>query len=381
MGFVQRAELYYATPSGLSLLQLSQDMNPVYEGYLVLRIITGDAIEGLGGNTLYTEGRYDYSVAEAVSLLLPQIIGLPIETQSLAYIHNRLLNQYGNCTPQAQSIVDIALWDLLAKQNNCTVARLLSLSIENIPSTFRSPFYFSLPYFSENERCCQKIIELMEERETSCFKLHLHGSIEHDIKFMGVLQRNFNGSDVHLILDAEEKYTEPEVRRLIDTLNPNLIVWLEAPVDDYDLNAYKRLRSYTEIPILPAGNKILDPNLIRFGVEMGAWDAVRVDITKCGGFSSLRKIYSIACQNQVRIELQSWGYGLTQAANLHAQIGLQCGQYFEYSFPEEKYHLAFHNPFKTKEGFIYLNDRLSGLGVSLDWNSLKKVSTICRFFK
>src|SRR4029453_752291 len=96
---------------------------------------------------------------------------------------------------------------------------------------------------------------------------------------------------------------------------------------------YAELRRASAVPILPAGNTILDLSQVRQGLAMGAWSMARVDATTAGGITPTRKIMALAEAHNTSCELQCWGYTLTQAANLHLmQAHTNCG-WFEQPAP------------------------------------------------
>jgi L-alanine-DL-glutamate epimerase-like enolase superfamily enzyme len=69
-------------------------------------------------------------------------------------------------------------------------------------------------------------------------------------------------------------------------------------------------------------------------------------------------------------ELQSWGFTLVQAANLHLmQAYPHCG-YFEQPYPYEAHEFAADQVIRTdREGFVRLPDK-PGLGIGMDWDAV-----------
>ncbi len=87
------------------------------------------------------------------------------------------------------------------------------------------------------------------------------------------------------------------------------------------------------VPILPAGNTILDIQQVGQALRLQPWDAVRFDVTIAGGFTAARKLAGLAESWGLRVELQSWGYTLIQAANLHLGLAYEHTGYFEFPVP------------------------------------------------
>ena len=143
-----RAELFLVpgllTPHSQAHLRLADDMGEVFEANLVLRLDTDSGETGIAGNTLYTEQDIDRSVAEAVCLLLPHVLNkCPSEKEK---IWKELSLKYCNCAPQAQSIIDIALWDLVSKIKGVPLSKYMGGEKNRIA------VYASLPTFRYDRR-------------------------------------------------------------------------------------------------------------------------------------------------------------------------------------------------------------------------------------
>ena len=211
-------------------------------------------------------------------------------------------------------------------------------------------------------------------------KLHTWCSLEKDLALLNHIARSFAKSDIQWIIDLEERYSFKDTLHLLNAFEQMNYGWLEAPFKDTDFKLYRQLRKQSPVPIIPAGNTIFDTALIEIALEMGAWDAIRVDVTKCGGFTSLHTINELAKLYNVPIELQSWGFSLTQAANLHAMLGFGRTSMFELSVPEEKYKQGTTAGLQISDGAIKLN-RLPGLGIEMDWDYARKNALFYRLFE
>ena len=74
------------------------------------------------------------------------------------------------------------------------------------------------------------------------------------------------------------------------------------------------------MPIIAAGNTWLDLQMLAQALRLDCWSALRVDATICGGITPIRKIMALAEAHGMTVEIQCWGYTLTQAANLHVML-------------------------------------------------------------
>ena len=61
-----------------------------------------------------------------------------------------------------------------------------------------------------------------------------------------------------LMLDVEQRYDRDSALRVGRVLGELGYKWFEAPLDDYDLDGYRHLTAALAVPIVPAGNSIID---------------------------------------------------------------------------------------------------------------------------
>ena len=154
------------------------------------------------------------------------------------------------------------------------------------------------------------------------------------------------------------------------------MTWFEAPLVDTDLEGYRELRRQTAVPILPAGNTILDLASIALGIELGAWSSVRVDATIAGGITPTRKVMALAEAHGMNCELQCWGYTLTQAANLHLMLACANCSYFEQPVPYPAFEAGSLDTIRTDaEGYVHAPSG-DGLGIRVDWRAIEAASFI-----
>ena len=80
------------------------------------------------------------------------------------------------------------------------------------------------------------------------------------------------------------------------------------------------------------------------------WDALRFDVTVAGGLTPSRKLVALAEGAGLWAELQSWGYTLIQAANLHLGLGVAGTGMFELPVPAEPHEYGVRNPYTDHGG-------------------------------
>lgn len=176
------------------------------------------------------------------------------------------------------------------------------------------------------------------------------------------------------MLDVEQRHDRHQARAALQRLEPLAMTWFEAPTLDSDLVGYAELRRGTSVPVVPAGNTILDLGQVRQGLAMGAWSMARVDVTIAGGITPVGKIMGLAEAQNTSCELQCWGYTLTQAANLHVmQAHANCG-WFEQPAPYPAFEYGSLDMIRPdREGMVRVPDG-PGLGVRIDWPAIQRAS-------
>ena len=116
--------------------------------------------------------------------------------------------------------------------------------------------------------------------------------------------------------------------------------------------------------------------LIELAIETGCWSNARVDATVAGGITQTLKIMSLAEAHGMTVELQSWGYTTTQAANLHLMLARQNCTYFEQPVPYPAFEYGFKNPIRPdRKGHVRVSD-LPGLGVEVDWAAIEAAAIL-----
>jgi L-alanine-DL-glutamate epimerase-like enolase superfamily enzyme len=99
-----------------------------------------------------------------------------------------------------------------------------------------------------------------------------------------------------------------------------------------------------------------------------------VDTTIVGGFTPARKVMALAAANGMTVELQCWGYTLTQAANLHLMLAYDNCGYFEQPVPYSAYEYGSLDMIRTdSEGYVHAPPG-PGLGIRIDWDAVRKAA-------
>ena len=331
----------------------------------VARITTKSGLEGVAGAMSVTEFGFSAAVAETMRRMLPLLIGAsPLDRDRLWY---RLQPLDLPLAPQAQSIIDIALWDLIAKHAGLPLYKMLGGPRSKITS------YASTPLLPSPGAYVDFVAE-MRDLGFRAIKFHCYCIYERDMEMVRAVHARFGSSDIRFMLDVEQRYTRDQALKAAQELEELDYAWFEAPLPDFDLEGYRELKRRVKIPIIANGNWILDARLIEHVIGADCWTHVRVDTTVAGGVTPMQKIMAIAEAHGMNVEIQSWGYTLTQAANLHVMLAHRNCEYFEQPVPYPAFEYGSLDVIRTdEEGYVHAPDG-PGLGIRTDWTAMGKAA-------
>jgi L-alanine-DL-glutamate epimerase-like enolase superfamily enzyme len=272
----------------------------------------------------------------------------------------------------AISAVDIALWDLLGKDAKQPVYRLLGGRTKD-----RIPVYASRLYAMPLDELRREAQRYKDEGYQAMKLRFGWGPIDGAAgmqKNLDLLRtvREVIGYGVDLMADAYMGWTLDYAKRMLPLIEPFQLRWLEEPVIPDDTRGYATLKSYGRVPI--AGG---EHEFTIFGfrelLEADAVDYIQFDTNRVGGISQARKICALAESFQVPVVPhagQMHNYHVTMA-NLNCPIS----EYFpkvDVEVGNELFWYIFDGEPVPERGTIGLDDRVPGLGLTVNEESLKR---------
>lgn len=366
---IEKVEIYATGDPNAEQVRWATYMGPIYTTNIICRVTTKDGYEGAGATIAYTEHDFDTAIAEAAKPYLPELIG-----QSALYrekIWNWMANRPNWLPFPTISIIDIALWDIAAKAAGMPLYQMLGAERDKILSYASTPMFDEIPTYIDYIQGCI-------DHGFKAIKLHCYCEYEKDLELVKAVDEHFKNSGIKFMLDVDRQYNREEAYKMAKVLERMDWVWLEAPLPDHDLEGYKDLVSRTNIPISCGGNSLITLPQIQHAINYGCWADVRADVTVVGGVSPMRKIMGLAQANNMRVEGQSWGMTLTQAANLHIMLSSNNCTYFEQAYPYEPFEIGALDVIRTdKDGYVHA-PKGNGLGVRMDWNVVEDL-TLMKF--
>jgi len=360
---IDRLQVYAVGPE-TARFAWAEGMAEQFMTNTLVRVTTRDGLEGVGAAASYSETGFDRAVAETLRHQLPLLLGQSAHEREALWqrLHDLNLPK----APQAHSAIDIALWDLAAKAAGLPLYRMLGGRRSRILSYASTPLLPSVEAYLE-------FIDSLQSEGFTAVKLHCWCRPDRDLPLVRAVHKHAAGG-LSLMLDVEQRYSREQAlpaARLLEELG---FIWFEAPLVDTDLEGYRELRARVDVPILPAGNWILDLRSIAQAIERGCWSSVRVDATIAGGITPTLKVMALAEANAMTTELQCWGYTLTQAANLHLMLARGNCTYFEQPVPYPAFEAGSLDVIRTDaEGYVHAPPG-NGLGIRVDWEATEAAS-------
>tara|TARA_B100000676_G_scaffold313374_1_gene394009 strand:- start:2236 stop:3384 length:1149 start_codon:yes stop_codon:yes gene_type:complete len=334
----------------------------------MLRLTAANGLEGWASNTSNIaveeadgEAGPERDLAGRLRALAPQILGASaLEREA---VNERLLRHADDTGPKAESLIDIALWDLMARAAGEPLWRLLGGARDSLP------VYASTPVFETVEAYVAFVGDLADWGYRAV-KLHTRRDPDWDLAMIETVH-GAHGTRIGFMLDVEQRYDLKTAVRVGKRLAELGFHWFEAPLPDADLVACAALRRAVDVPIIPAGNTLTELDALRGGLDAGAWDMLRTGPTHNGGISATVRAMALAAAHGTTVELQSYGYEGRQLAALHIALGLgNCG-WFEQPVPESDYRYELGEPPVMDRDRLIRPPDGPGLGAIPEWDRIE----------
>jgi L-alanine-DL-glutamate epimerase-like enolase superfamily enzyme len=332
---IDRAEVFVVGPDTERYIW-AEGMSEQFMTNTIVRLTTKGGAVGIAGAAMINPHHFDRSVGETLRFLLPDVIGRNALAREA--IWDQLRDRGTPTIPQALSLIDIALWDMAAKAAGMPLYQFLGGARAKILSYASTPGLPSVEaYIDYVERCAAEGYKAV--------KFHCWCIPELDLPMCETLATHFAGRGIDFMLDVEQRYDFRSALKVGKRCGEMGFGWFEAPLPDFDADGYRRLTRDTGVPILPAG------------------------------ITPLRKIMGLAEAHTMNVEIQCWGYTLTQAANLHVMLAYRNCTYFEQP-PYEAFEYGSHDVIRTDaEGYVHAPPG-NGLGIEVDWAAVEAAAIL-----
>jgi L-alanine-DL-glutamate epimerase-like enolase superfamily enzyme len=370
---IVRLRVYVVAPDVTPPYRFTGTYEPSSLYYNVVRLTTRGGVEGAAGvlsGDYSDDHEHDddpHSFADAFRPVIGGLIGQNVLQREA--IAADMLAARSAPIPDPESLLEIAMWDAVARDIDMPLYRLLGGARERIPA------YASSPVFDTVERYLD-YVRMIQRMGYPAVKFHTQCDPDFDLEMTSAVSTAFVSTGLRFMVDLEQVYDYQNAVRLGRALSDMPCDWLEAPLDDTAINAYAELRRAVGVDIISAGNTVVELPAMADAITRGAWSRLRCDACNVGGISAAMKAMALAGAHGLKTELQSYGYPLSQAANLHVMLGVAGCSYFEHPVPIEHYEYACANPIRLEaDGCVRAPDG-PGLGLDLDWNRIERDASL-----
>ncbi len=278
--------------------------------------------------------------------------------------------------------VEIALLDLVARYEGCTLSELLGGRKRD-----RIKLYGSAGMYMEPEKYAREAYTIID-MGFPAYKMRPGIGPEKDLKAVA-LMREAVGPDAGLMIDAhtwwrmgDNSYPFETIVKLAHDMKDYHPIWLEEPLPPDDHAAYRELRTRSDVK-LASGEHEPDDSGFHDLINSEVVDYVQMDILCQGGISTAQRIFEDVHKQGLRFAFHSWGTTLEvlTAAQLGVCWSENVVEWLEYPCYSNEGHPAMY-PFpladdilserpEIENGYLVLPDG-PGMGIEINENVIEK---------
>jgi D-arabinonate dehydratase len=220
--------------------------------------------------------------------------------------------------------IDTALWDLLAKKSNCTLARMLGATHDRVL------VYGSNGWTNYDANKLVSSVERLVSRGFSLIKIKVGidggSAMDEDVLRVRAVRKAV-GEKIRIAVDANQCWTPEQALTFAQKIADQQIEWFEEPIPAQDLLGYSSLAKASPIP-LAAGECLAYPDLFRTLLHLQGVSVAQPVLTVVGGITPYRRVAAIAKESG--IPLACGGYSQLMCSLISAA---PTGEYTEFLTP------------------------------------------------
>jgi D-galactarolactone cycloisomerase len=293
--------------------------------------------------------------------LAPFLIGAdPAATEQLWHDMYGLTRWYGRkgAAMSAIGAVDIALWDIRAKQRQEPLYRLLGGSRPEVEA------YASALLWADDLAVLRAEASRHAEDGFRTMKMRLGRDPDYDRAAVAAVT-SVIGPGRRVAVDGTHRYSLEQATEFAVFLAGHDVAWFEEPFPPEDIGRYAALRQTGRIPVAAGENE--------FGVQgfaellrCGAIDIAQPDASRTGGITEALRIGELAAAQGVPVITHTWNDAVALLANAHVVSALANGQMVEVDRTGNPFIDSLGvSPLHFDDGRLRLPDA-PGLGIELD---------------
>jgi L-alanine-DL-glutamate epimerase-like enolase superfamily enzyme len=192
-------------------------------------------------------------------------------------------------TTMAQAAIDIALWDLIAKDAERPLWQILGASHAGgfpIYNTYAGWLNLTI------DELTREAGDLVEQGYRAIKMKVGSARLATDVERVAAMRAALP-ADVLLMVDANQTWDASAAARACAQLEQFDLGWVEEPLHPDDIRAHRDLRARTSIPIA-LGEHVYTTHAFRDYLEADAVDIVQVDVCRVGGITPWLEVAALA---------------------------------------------------------------------------------------
>ena len=282
---------------------------------VIVEVETSDGVCGFGECLCHGHQEPFMAAAFIEHCYKPQVVGRDLfEVEVIwetLYNSARPIGQQGAAI-NAQSGIDIAIWDAIGKTLNQPVYNLLGGRYRDKIPAYATGFY-RVKGAQYPQAAVEEALSYREKGFTG-MKLKVGFGVEEDLAYLRAV-REAVGYEVKLMADFNCAYSMANARRLLYETEELHFTFLEELLPPEDLEGYAALRNLTGTQIA-AGENLFGKQNYRRWLEKGALDIYQPDLCSSGGFTECKKLQVLTQSYNTALIPHVWGSGVGLAASL-----------------------------------------------------------------
>ncbi|UII55310.1 o-succinylbenzoate synthase [Cytobacillus spongiae] len=271
---------------------------------IIIEIIDQDGRKGYGEVVAFSSPWYTEETVKTCYHMLTDFF-IPFlmkkEIREAKDIYPLLSNFKGN--PMAKAGLEMAFWDLQAKQMNISLSKLLGGTASTIPAGV-----------VVGAKSIEETLEQIEQHLLNGYqRVKIKISPENDLKLVSAIRKVY--PHLSLMADANSAYTLRDMDRL-KALDEYGLLMIEQPLDANDIIHHATLQKELQTPIC------LDESIVTFqdakhAIQLGSCQVINIKIGRVGGVWTAKQIHDLCLEKNLEVWCGGMlEFGVSRAHNI-----------------------------------------------------------------
>lgn len=270
---------------------------------------------------------------------------------------------------QVISGIDIALWDIIGKALEMPVYKILGGGYRNRVRAYASTLFRPNP--ESMRQACREYLD--QGFSAVKFGWGVFGQDrKQDIKLVEAA-REALGEETELLIDPGwyVQRTAKEAVEMIRDLEPFRPFFVEDFLHPEDYAGYGQVSEAVNVKIAAGEQESTEWGFQQL-ITQGMVDVLQPDISRCGGFTTARKIVHLVEMQHRLCVPHAWSSDLLTAATLHLNAFLRRSLFVEFNTTTSPMSREIcHAPLQLEDGYLSVPQG-PGLGIEVDETSIER---------